>query len=68
MGLSLEEKKTDRLFHIDDKIHGYLFLINIGPEVRVIPAKSGYQLIPTLYKLQTANGSKIDTYGEESLT
>lgn len=45
-----------------------LFLIDTGANVRAIPHKSGQQLIPTSYKLQTANESKIDTYGEKPLT
>lgn len=44
-----------------------LFLVDTGAKISAIPHKSGQQIIPTSYKLQTANESKIDTYSEKPL-
>ncbi|CAE1154392.1 unnamed protein product [Acanthosepion pharaonis] len=57
-----------RLFYIRDKNPGFLFLVDIGAQISVIPAKSNMSTRKTDYTLQAANGSSIQAYGETSLT
>ncbi|CAE1310342.1 unnamed protein product [Acanthosepion pharaonis] len=57
-----------RLFYIRDENSGYLFLVDTGAQISVIPAKPNMLNRKTDYTLQAANGSSIQTYGETSLT
>ncbi|CAE1227671.1 unnamed protein product [Acanthosepion pharaonis] len=57
-----------RLFYIRDENSDYLFLVNTGAQISVIPAKPNMLTRKTDYTLQAANGSSIQTYGETSLT
>ncbi|CAE1162053.1 unnamed protein product [Acanthosepion pharaonis] len=57
-----------RLFYIRDENSGYLFLVDTGAQISVIPAKPNMLTRKTDYTLQAANGSSIQTYGETSLT
>ena len=57
-----------RLFYIYEKIHRYQFLVDTGAEISVLPTDPKHRTTPSLYKLQAANGTQIETYGERSLT
>ena len=57
-----------RLFYIRDKNTGYLFLVDTGAQISVIPPDPKKNSKPSSYTLQAANGSKIETYGEIALT
>lgn len=47
----------------------YIFLVDTGVEISIIPLKTGSQHIPTSYKLQAANGlNGFNTYGEKTIT
>ena len=61
-------KQGSRLFYFRDKNTGYLFLVDTGAQISVIPLdpKKKYQL--SSFTLQAANGSRIETYGEIALT
>lgn len=53
-------------FNLRFKNTGYLFLVDTGAQIRVIPP--GPKQKHTLSTLQVAIGSKIQTYGEVLLT
>ena len=57
-----------RLFYIYEKIHRYHFLVDTGAEISVLPTDPKHRTTPSPYKLQAANGTQIETYGERSLT
>ena len=61
-------KQGSRLFYIRDKNTGYLFLVDTGAQVSVIPPdpRKNHQL--SSFTLQAANGSRIETYGEIAQT
>ena len=61
-------KQGSRLFYIRDKNTGYLFLVDTGAQISVIPPdpRKNHQL--SSFTLQAANGSRIETYGEIALT
>ncbi len=61
-------KQGSRLFYIRDKNNGYLFLVDTGAQISVIPPdpRKNHQL--SSFTLQAANGSRIETYGEIALT
>lgn len=56
-------KKT-RLFFIHDSCQEYKFLVDTAARISVVPLTTKNNLTPALYKLQAANGIKINTYGE----
>lgn len=56
-----------RLFYIRVENTGYLFLVDTGAQVSIISAKPNMSIKKSAYMLQTANGSRINTYGETSL-
>ena len=60
-------KQGSRLFYIRDKNTGYLFLVDTGAQISVIPPdpRKSHQL--SSFTLQAANGSRIETYGEIAL-
>lgn len=60
---------TDRKrFYIRNKNTGYLFLVDSGAQVCVVLVKLNMLTNETAFTLQAANGSRINTYGETSLT
>nr|AAK07485.1 gag-pol polyprotein [Clonorchis sinensis] len=59
--------RTSRLFHITDRSSGLRFLVDTGAEVSVLPHKTPLHDSAS-YSLQAANGTRIATYGERSLT
>lgn len=58
--------KKSCLFNIQDSCHGYEFLVNTGAKISVISRTTKNNLTQVLYKLQAANGTKINTYGGKS--
>ena len=61
-------KQGSRLFYIRDKNTGYLFLVDTGAQISVIPPdpRKNHQL--SSFALQAANESRIEAYGEIALT
>ena len=56
-------KQGSRLFYIQDKNTGYLFFVDTGAQISVIPPdpRKNHQL--SSFTLQAANGSRIETCG-----
>ncbi|CAE1256054.1 unnamed protein product [Acanthosepion pharaonis] len=57
-----------RLFYVWDRRNNIKFLVDTGAAISVIPPKEQQDRKATLYKLQAANGSTIETYGAKTLT
>ena len=66
--LAAGSKQGSCLFYIRDKNIGYLFLVDTGAQISVIPPDPKKNNKLSSYTLQAANGSKIETYGEIVLT
>ena len=56
-----------RLFYVHDRLNDLRFLIDTGAEVSVIPPPKGMHS-PSAFSLQAANGTRISTFGNRSLT
>lgn len=59
------KQNINRLFYVKDANSGYLFLVDTGAQVSVIPPTANMANKATSYNLQAANGSRIETYGEK---
>ena len=61
-------KQGSRPFYIQDKNNGYLFLVDTGAQISLIPSdpRKNHQL--SSFTLQAANRSRIETFGEIALT
>ncbi|KAA3682506.1 uncharacterized protein DEA37_0008480 [Paragonimus westermani] len=59
---------TSRLFFIRDRSTGLRLLIDTGAELSVIPLQPNDRFQSGQYTLQAANQSRIETFGERSLT
>lgn len=57
-----------RLFYVWDRQNHIKFLVDTGAVISVIPPREQQDRKATLYKLQAANGSTIETYGTKTLT
>lgn len=62
-----EVSRQCRLFFIKDKNSNISFLVDTGAEISVIPPAPGDKPITTDFKLQAANGTKIDSFGKKTL-
>ncbi|CAE1245057.1 Retrovirus-related Pol polyprotein from transposon opus,Retrovirus-related Pol polyprotein from transposon gypsy [Acanthosepion pharaonis] len=62
-GVRYRGKNINRLFYVKDANSGYLFLVDTGAQVSVIPPTTNMATKATSYNLQAANGSRIETYG-----
>lgn len=65
-GIGVEAIYNNRLI-VTDRQSGERFLIDTGADISVLAAKPRQKQIPTSFKLYAANGSSINTYGEETL-
>ena len=63
-----EVSRQCRLFFIKDKNSNISFLVDTGAEISVIPPTPGNKPITTDFKLQAANGTKIDSFGKKTLS
>ena len=57
-----------RLFYVMDTNTRKQFLVDTGAAVSVFPASKSHKNKPSTFALQAANGSRIATYGQQSLT
>ena len=69
MTASVSGKPPSCLLYVHDPSTGLRFLIDTGAELSVIPRSASYRhLQPTTVSLQAANGSRISTFGQRSIT
>ena len=57
-----------RLFYVWDRKNRLKFLVDTGAAISVIPYKNEPSAKPSLFRLQAANDSPIETYGNKFLT
>lgn len=59
---------TSRLFYVCDRASQQRFLVDTGAEVSVLPPSPKERQSPSALTLRAANGSRIVTYGQRSIT
>lgn len=60
--------RVNRLFYVKDTNSGELFLVDTGAQVSVVAPRANTKTGESAYTLRAANGIKIETYGQISLT
>ncbi|CAE1286238.1 unnamed protein product [Acanthosepion pharaonis] len=60
--------RVNRFVYVKDTNSGELFLVDTGAQVSVVPPRVNTTTSESAYALCAANGTKIETYGQISLT
>ena len=68
MHLVSHKRYSSSLFYVTDRCSSFRFLVDTGAEVSVLPVGTHDKSNPGPHPLRAANGSRISTYGQRSLT